>query len=112
MYLLWNASGFQVLDGKRIGFLKGMVMEREKDPVSESAAGKSGIRQAAVHFSKKFREKAQNLLRKQVPFGQSVHRPPGQRCGIITSMAFAKGKCVLRRAQKRTVNRPYREHCV
>ena len=29
---------------KRIGFLKGMVMEREKDPVSESAAGKSGIR--------------------------------------------------------------------
>ena len=44
MYLLWNASGFQVLDGKRIGFLKEMVMEREKDPVSESAAGKSGIR--------------------------------------------------------------------
>lgn len=43
MYPLWNASGFQVLGGKRIGFLKEMVMEREKDPVSESAAGKFGI---------------------------------------------------------------------
>ena len=40
----YGSSGFQVLGGKRIGFLKGMVMEREKDPVSESAAGKSGIR--------------------------------------------------------------------